>query len=103
MRRRGIEVVEDGRGGGCGALVGYVDDGAYSFAHRDAMKLSEVLTYKNRKLEMWMNANRLVINADKTHLMVMASRGNKARDQVSMIAGGYVINPTETKNLAELS
>ena len=97
--QRGQEEDVGGRDGGCGALVGYVDDGAYSFAHRDATKLSEVLTYKYRKLEMWMNANRLVINADKTHLMVMASRGNKAREQVSINAGGYIICPSETEKL----
>ena len=97
--QRGQEEDVGGSDGGCGALVGYVDDGAYSFAHRDATKLSEVLTYKYRKLEMWMNANRLVINADKTHLMVMASRGNKAREQVSINAGGFIICPSETEKL----
>ena len=57
--------------GGCGVLVGYVDDGAYSYAHKDPAILSQVLTYKFKKLEEWMNANKLVINPDKTHLMVM--------------------------------
>ena len=85
--------------GGCGVLVGYVDDGAYSFAHRDAAVLSEILSYKYRKLEHWMNANKLVMNADKTHLMVMARKGNRGRDQVSMIAGGYTIRPTDTEKL----
>ena len=80
-------------------LVGYVDDGAYSFAHRDAAILSDTLSYKYRRLEDWMNANKLVINADKTHLMVMAKKGNRARDQVSMIAGGYTIRPTDTGKL----
>ena len=46
-----------------------------------------------------MNANKLVINAEKTHLMVMARKGNKAREQVSMNAGGYTISPTETEKL----
>ena len=46
--------------GGCGVLVGYVDDGAYSFAHRYAAILSEILSYKYRNLEQWMNANKLI-------------------------------------------
>ena len=33
-----------GEGVGCGVLVGYVDDGAYSFAHSDPAVLSQVLT-----------------------------------------------------------
>ena len=34
----------------------------------------EVLTNKYNLLEEWMHANKLVINPDKTHLMVMASK-----------------------------
>ena len=53
---------------GCGELVGYVDDGAYSYAHNDPVVLSSVLTEKYNLLEDWMNNNMLVINPDKTHL-----------------------------------
>ena len=31
---------------GCGVMVGYVDDGAYSFAHNDPYVLSRVLSEK---------------------------------------------------------
>jgi hypothetical protein len=85
---------------GCGELVGYVDDGAYSYAHNDPVVLSSVLTEKYNLLEDWMNNNMLVINPDKTHLMVMGSRGKAGlRQQVSMTAGTYVIKPTETETL----
>ena len=47
----------------CGELVGYVDDGAYSYAHTDPVTLSRVLTEKYTLLEDWMN-NKLVINPD---------------------------------------
>jgi hypothetical protein len=78
----------------CGELVGYVDDGAYSFAHVDPTVLSRVLTEKYNMLEDWMNNNMLVINPDKTHLMVMGTRKTAARrQQVSMMAGTYVISP----------
>ena len=50
-----------------------MDDGAYSFSHYDPAVLSDVLSAKY-KLAEWMNANKLVINADKTHLMVMGKR-----------------------------
>ena len=87
-------------GGGCGVLIGYVDDGAYSFAHSDPAVLSQVLTSKYNRLEDWMNANKLVINPDKTHLMVMASKKNdRKRMEVSMKAGEFTINPTETEKL----
>ena len=85
---------------GCGELVGYVDDGAYSYANRDPVVLSEVLNEKYKLLERWMNNNKLVINPDKTHLMVMAGRGLALqRERVSMMAGVYNIKPTETETL----
>ena len=38
----------------CGELVGYVDDGAYSYAHSDPSVLSMVLTEKYNMLEEWL-------------------------------------------------
>ena len=85
--------------GDCGEMVGYVDDGAYSYAHPNPAVLSQVLTAKYNLLEDWMNSNKLVINPDKTHLMVMASRNNKKRVEVSLQAGEYTIKPSETEKL----
>ena len=87
-------------GGPCGELVGYVDDGAYSFANSDPLVISEVLTDKYNKLEEWMNNNKLVINPDKTHLMVIGSgKTAQSRQQVSMMAGEYHIKPSNTEKL----
>ena len=90
----------EGGAGDCGELVGYVDDGAYSYAHRDPLVLSQVLSRKYVLLEDWINGNRLVINPDKTHLMVMGSkRISEARKQVSIQAGPFTIKPTEAEKL----
>ena len=87
-------------GGDCGELVGYVDDGAYSFAHKDPEVLSQVLTRKYGMLEEWMNSNKLVVNPDKTHLMVMGTRRMAAgRRNVTMQAGEFTIKPTVTEKL----
>ena len=88
------------RGGGCGVLVGYVDDGAYCFAHKDPAVLSQVLTHKYNRLEEWMNANKLVINPDKTHLMVMAGKKDRAKiKDVTLMAGEFTIKPSESEKL----
>jgi hypothetical protein len=88
------------REGNCGELVGYVDDGAYSFAHTDPAIISQVLTEKYNMLEEWMMNNKLVINPDKTHMMVMGGkRTAPLRQQVTMRAGNFVIKPTETEKL----
>ena len=81
-------------------MVGYVDDGAYSYACKQAQVLSTVLTQKYDKLANWMNSNMLVINPEKTLLMVMGSRKfNCQRSQVSIKAGDYDIKPSEAEKL----
>ena len=73
---------------------------AYSSAHSDTAILSEVLTRKYNLLEEWINSNKLVINADKTHLLVLGPKKiSKKRDEVSIQAGPFKIKPTETEKL----
>ena len=87
-------------GGDCGELVGYVDDGAYSYSHADPSVLSRELTRKYSMLEDWMNNNRLVINPDKTHMMVIGGKKVEVlRRQVTMKAGNFVIKPSESEKL----
>ena len=85
--------------GECGLLVGYVDDGAYSYAHADPTVLSNVLSEKFERQVDWMNGNKLVINPDKTHLMVLDKKKYSNRLNVSVRAGGYVIKPSGTERL----
>ena len=103
----GLGLVEGGEhdaqvdgGADCGELVGYVDDGAFSYAHSNPAVISRVLTEKYDILEDWMNNNKLVINPDKTHLIVIGSKKSaELRKQVIMMAGEYSIKPTETEKL----
>ena len=47
-----------------------------------------------------MAANKLVINADKTHLLVMGTQAmSGARQQVQLSAGEHLIAPTPTEKL----
>ena len=103
---RGCVQVEDegidaaGGVGDCGEMVGYVDDGAFSYAHKDPNILSAVLTRKYSLLEEWIQGNKLVINPDKTHLMVMGSKKiSEMRKQVCIQAGQFTIKPTEAEKL----
>ena len=97
-------VIEGGSGEGqhveCGVLVGYVDDGAYSYAHHNPAVLSDVLSPKYDKFFEWMNSNKELINADKTHLMVMGKRNCEVnRRQVCMLAGEFLVKPSHTEKL----
>ena len=62
--------------------------------------LSDVLTRRYNLLEDWVNGNKLVINPDKTHLLVMGPKSISARrNQVRIQAGQFIIVPTETEKL----
>jgi hypothetical protein len=84
----------------CGSLVNYVDDGTYSFASTHPVVLSNTLTCKYKIISNYMVSNKLVINADKTHLVVMGTRkSDNIRQEVSLVAGNHVIHPSETEKL----
>jgi hypothetical protein len=84
----------------CGSLVNYVDDATYSFASKDPVVLSNTLTNKYKTISDYMESNKLVINADKTHLVVMGKKkADNVRGQVSLVAGTHTIHPSETEKL----
>ena len=51
--------------------MNYVDDATYSYASDDPRELSDMLNTKYKCIAEYMAANKLVINADKTHLLVI--------------------------------
>ena len=55
----------------CGSTVCYVDDSTFSLVETDPAVLSQKLTQQYDKISTYMAANKLVINGDKTHLVVM--------------------------------
>ena len=57
-----------------GSTVCYVDDCTYSLGGKDPAALSEALSAQYLKIANYMAANKLVINADKTHLIVMGQK-----------------------------
>ena len=84
----------------CGSLVNYVDDGTYTYSHSDPNMLSTMLTSKYKVIEEYMVGNKLVINADKTHLVVMGSKKHEAaRQTVELRAGQHLISPSATEKL----
>ena len=84
----------------CGGLVNYVDDGTCTITHKDPEILSTKLSEKYKAIEEYMVSNRLVIDGDKTHLLVMGSRSmDRARQEVSLRAGQHIIYPSKTEKL----
>ena len=84
----------------CGSTVCYVDDATFSVCHSDPEILSSKLTNQYKKIEEYMAANKLVINGDKTHLVVMGPKTcNIKRSEVNLQAGQHLIAPSSTEKL----
>ena len=84
----------------CGSTVCYVDDGTFSVGHTETDVLSDKLSLQYSLIADYMAANKLVINGDKTHLVVMGSKkSNNWRNSVRLSAGPYTILPTANEKL----
>ena len=84
----------------CGSTVCYVDDCTFSYGHSHPVPLSEKLTAQYKIIAEYMTANKLVINSDKTHLVVMGTRATaKHRAEVTIQAGQHMIRPTRVERL----
>ena len=84
----------------CGSTVSYVDDSTYSHGESDPGVLSNMLSEQYDRISEYMSANKLVINGEKTHLVVMGTKRTAARRQeVSINAGGHTITPSRTEKL----
>ena len=70
----------------CGSLSCYADDTTYSCSDSDPAQLSEKLSVKFSAISNFMINNKLKLNDDKTHLMVMTtSQKRKKRNPNSMV------------------
>ena len=90
----------------CGGLCCYVDDSTYTFSGSDPAVLTEKLSEQYRKLADYMGDNKLVINDEKTHLLVMGAGGSKlqaARSEVRIYTGTVMVAPVETEKLLGLN
>ena len=57
----------------CGSLCCYADDSSFSFSGQNINIIEEQLTLKYQDISEFMCNNRLKLNGDKTHLMLLAS------------------------------
>ena len=71
------------------------------FAHRQPDIISQTLSNHYDAIEKYMNSNKLVVNSDKTHLLVMAGRGAVAarRMEVEVSAGPDLIKQSVSEKL----
>ena len=88
----------------CGGLTAFVDDSTYQTSAPNSEELSEKLTKEYTKLATYMGDTGLVINSEKTHLIVMgADKNRKKRENVKVETGTITITPVPSEKLLGLN
>ena len=77
----------------CGGLCCYADDSTYTVTAKDPAELSAKLTHKYSIMAEFLTDNKLKVNDEKTHLLVMTTRQKRRNVQTSDIT---ITTPTAT-------
>ena len=86
----------------CGGINCFADDSSYSKSNEDTNKLNEEINAKYSEISEFMASNRLVLNDEKTHLLVMASeRKHKIHGNFGIVldTGLERIHPQDNEKL----
>ena len=77
----------------CGGLCCYADDSTYTISGKDPLQLSQKLSEKYTVMAEYLTANKLKVNDDKTHLLVMTTRQKRRHVDTNIMT---IITPTAT-------
>ena len=81
----------------CGGLCIFADDSTYTVSNRDMDELEQVIKVKYQSIAEYMSRNRLVLNSDKTHLIVITQGRNQPR--ITLDTGSEKIEPRSEERL----
>ena len=86
----------------CGSLCLYADDSTFTLSNRDAEELKEDINQKYQVIAQYMAKNKLILNSNKTHLMVMTSAKKHSTHQnfgIVLDTGSETILPQSEEKL----
>ena len=86
----------------CGSICSFADDSSLSVSGRDAGLINEEISVKFSMVKKYMSQNKLVLNSEKTHLLVMATRNQHRRYGnfgIVLDTGNEVIDPIDDEKL----
>ena len=86
----------------CGGMCLFADDSTYTKSSKDPTQLKAEIDMKYQDIANYMSRNKLVLNTEKTHLLVMASRaGHRAHQNydITLNTGTEIIKPVECEKL----
>ena len=85
----------------CGSTVVYADDSTFTISDRDPISLSNKLSDKFKLMADYLTSNKLKVNEDKTHLLVMCTdqRRRRLSSDVTIETQNHIVRATETERL----
>ena len=86
----------------CGGMCLFADDSTYSISNKDPNQLKQDRDAKYKVIAHNMSRNKLVLNMDNTHLLVMASRAAhrvNGNFGITLNTGAEVIEPVNHEKL----
>ena len=85
----------------CGGLVALADDSTVTVTDYNTIGLTEKLTEKYMAVSRYFTANKLKVNDEKTHLVIMSSKKKRELSdiQASIRTPSAVINPSLSERL----
>ena len=86
----------------CGGIVCFADDSTYSVSAKNPVELSEKLSNKFLVMANYLRENRLCINTDKTHILVLCTeqkRRNIDTESVVLTTATEEIIPSQVEYL----
>ena len=85
-----------------GKIVCYADDCTYSASHKDPLVLQRKLEIDFTKIKNYMDNNKLFLNSDKTHLLILDSaKAHRLHGDygINLNTGSEIIEPSEVERL----
>ena len=86
----------------CGGICCFADDSTYSISSKDPEILKQDIDNKYKLISRYMASNKLVLNTDKTHLLVMCTAINHRKNEnhgITLNTGSEIIYPIKCEKL----
>ena len=80
----------------------FADDSTYSISNKDPNELKQDIDANYKVIAHYMSRKKLVLNTDKTHLLVMASRAAHRQNGnfgITLNTGAEIIEPVNHEKL----
>ena len=88
--------------GKCSGVCSFADDSTLSLSHKDPQTLQGAIKNKYKLIAEYMSRNKLILNSDKTHLLIMSSarKHRKYGDfAITLDTGNEIIEPKSEEKL----